>query len=55
LRAAIERVAGTRRDLPVVLSADARSEHHAVVTALEALGEEGFEKVSIATTPEAKK
>lgn len=55
LRAAIERVAGTRRDLPVVLSADARSEHQAVVTALEALGEEGFEKVSIATTPEPKK
>lgn len=55
LRAAIQRYAGTRRDLPVVLSADARSEHQAVVTALEALGEEGFEKVSIATTPEVKK
>ena len=55
LRAAIERSAGERRDLPVVLSADARSQHQAVVTALEALGELGFEKVSIATTPEAKR
>jgi biopolymer transport protein ExbD len=55
LRAAIERSAGTRRDLPVVLSADARSQHQAVVTALEALGELGFEKVSIATTPEVKR
>jgi len=55
LRAAIERSAGTRRDLPVVLSADARSQHPAVVTALEALGELGFEKVSIATTPEVKR
>ena len=55
LRSAIERAAGTRRDLPVVLSADARSSHQAVVTALEALGETGFEKVSIATTPEAQR
>lgn len=55
LRAAIERSAGARRDLPVVLSADARSQHQAVVTALEALGELGFEKVSIATTPEVKR
>jgi len=55
LRAAIERSAGERRDLPVVLSADARSQHQAVVTALEALGELGFEKVSIATTPEPKR
>ena len=55
LRAAIEHLAGTRRDLPVVLSADARTPHQAVVTALEALGDLGFEKVSIATTPEVKR
>jgi biopolymer transport protein ExbD len=55
LRAAIERVAGDRRDLPVVLSADARTQHQAVVTAMEALGELGFEKLSIATTPETKR
>jgi biopolymer transport protein ExbD len=51
LKAAIARVAGPGRDLPVVLSADARTPHQAVVTALEALGGLGFERVSIATTP----
>ena len=51
LRAAIARVAGPGRDLPVVLSADARTPHQAVVTALEAIGGLGFERVSIATTP----
>lgn len=55
LRAAIERSAGTQRNLPVVLSADARTPHQSVVTALEALGELGFERVSIATTPEVKR
>jgi biopolymer transport protein ExbD len=55
LRAAIEHAAGAQRGLPVVLSADARTPHQSVVTALEALGELGFEKVSIATTPEAKR
>ena len=51
LRAAIARVAGPGRDKPVVLSADARTQHQAVVTALEALGGLGFERISIATTP----
>ncbi|MBS0213954.1 MAG: biopolymer transporter ExbD [Proteobacteria bacterium] len=51
LRAAIARSAGTRRDLPVVLMVDARTQHQAVVTAMEALGELGFEKLSIATAP----
>ncbi|MBS0457235.1 MAG: biopolymer transporter ExbD [Proteobacteria bacterium] len=52
LRAAIQRVAGNRRDLPVVLTADARTQHQAVVTAMEALGELGFQRLSIATAPE---
>lgn len=51
LRAAIARVAGAGREQSVVLSADARTPHQAVVTALEALGGLGFERVSIATTP----
>jgi biopolymer transport protein ExbD len=55
LRAAIARVAGDRRDLPVVLSADARTQHQAVVTAMEALGDLGFQRLSIATTPEVKR
>ncbi len=55
LRAAIMRVAGDRRDLPVILSADARTQQQAVVTAMEALGDLGFQKLSIATTPEIKR
>ncbi len=55
LRAAITRAAGSRRDLPVVLTVDARTQHQAVVTAMEALGELGFEKLSIATAPETKR
>ena len=51
LRSAIARVAGPGRDMSVVLSADARTPHQSVVTALEALGGLGFERVSIATTP----
>lgn len=51
LRAAIARVAGPGRDMPVVLSVDARTQHQAFVTALEALGSLGFERISIATTP----
>ena len=51
LRAAIARVAGPGRDMSVVLSADARTPHQSVVTALEALGGLGFERISIATTP----
>jgi len=55
LREAIRRAAGERRDLPVVLTVDARTQHQAVVTAMEALGELGFEKLSIATAPETKR
>ncbi|HTA65849.1 MAG TPA: biopolymer transporter ExbD [Xanthomonadaceae bacterium] len=55
LREAIARSAGTRRDLPVVLSVDARTQHQAVVTAMEALGELGFERLTIATAPETKR
>ena len=55
LRAAIARSAGDRRDLPVVLTVDARTQHQAVVTAMEALGELGFDKLSIATAPETKR
>ena len=36
----------------VVVRADGRSTHQAVVTALDALGQRGFVRISIATTPE---
>lgn len=52
LKEAIARVAGDDRERPVVLRADARTPHQSVVTAMDALGQLGFSKLSIATTPE---
>lgn len=51
LREAIERYAGPDRERPVVLRADARAQHQSVITAMEALGQLGFNKVHMATTP----
>ena len=49
---AIQRVAGDDRKQPVVLRADGRTPHQAVVTAMDALGQLGFTRLSIATAPE---
>lgn len=53
LREAIRAVAGTgageAAGRGVNLRADARTPHQSVVTALDALGQLGYEKVSIAT------
>lgn len=49
LRTAIAQVAGEARDRPVVVRADARTPHQAVVTALDVLGQLGFRRISIAT------
>ncbi|HEX5305432.1 MAG TPA: biopolymer transporter ExbD [Dyella sp.] len=43
--------AGDRRDGQVVIRADAMTPHQYVVTAMDALGQLGFSKLSIATTP----
>ena len=51
LRQVIAEVAGDDRDRPVLLRADARTPHQAVVTALDAVGQLGFTHVSIATAP----
>jgi biopolymer transport protein ExbD len=55
LRAAIERLIGDRRDMPVFIRADALATHQAVVTALDVAGQLGFVEISIATvtTPDA--
>ena len=50
LKEAIARVAGDDRQRPVMLRADALTPHQAVVTAMDALGELGFTRLSIATT-----
>ena len=54
LRQVLAEVAGGDRDRPVVLRADARTPHQAVVTALDAVGQLGFTRVSIATAPEVR-
>jgi biopolymer transport protein ExbD len=54
LRDAIVQVAGNDRERPVVVRADARTPHQAFMTAMDALSQAGFRKISIATKPEAK-
>ncbi len=51
LKDAIVRVAGDDRARPVVLRADARTQHQAVITAIDALGQLGFDRLSLATMP----
>jgi biopolymer transport protein ExbD len=56
LRAAIERLAGTKRDQPVFIRADAAATHQAVVTAMDVAGQLGFTHLNIAavTPPETQ-
>lgn len=49
LKRAILKVADGRKDLPLVISADAKTPHQAVVTAMDAAGQAGFVHLSIAT------
>ena len=55
LKQALTVAGGSDRARPVLLRADARTPHQAVVTALDALGQLGFRTISIATAPEQKK
>ena len=56
LRAAIERLAGDKRDMPVFIRADAAASHQSVVTAMDVAGQLGFARLNIATVtpPEAQ-
>ena len=56
LRAAIERLVGEQRNLPVFIRADAEATHQSVVTAMDVAGQLGFVKLNIATVtpPEAR-
>jgi biopolymer transport protein ExbD len=49
LSAAVSKLAGEKRDLPITIRADARATHQAVVTAMDVLGRLGFRAISIAT------
>lgn len=49
LRLGIEKLIGKRRDMPVVIKADALTTHQAVVTAMDVAGQLGFVNINIAT------
>jgi biopolymer transport protein ExbD len=51
LKETIARIVGNDRDRPVIIRADALTANQNVVTAMDALGQLGFTKLSIATTP----
>lgn len=51
LKEAILRISGDDRSRPVILRADAKAQHQAVITAMDALGQLGFDRLSLATTP----
>jgi biopolymer transport protein ExbD len=53
LSAAVSKVAGERRDLPVTIRADARATHQSVVTAMDVVGRLGFRAINIATVNES--
>jgi biopolymer transport protein ExbD len=49
LRDAITQIAGTDRERPVTLRADARAPMQSAITAMDVLGQLGFAQISIAT------
>jgi len=49
LRRALKELSGDKRDMPLVITADAKTPHQAVVTAMDVSGQLGFSKLSITT------
>ena len=49
IQAAMEQLAGERRDVPLILRADRQTPHHFVVTAMDVAAQLGFLNLSIAT------
>jgi len=50
LKGAISKVVGGREGLPVIIRADAKTPHQAVITALDATSQLGLTRISLATT-----
>jgi biopolymer transport protein ExbD len=50
LKGAISKVLGEREGLPVIIRADAKTPHQAVITALDATSQLGLTRISLATT-----
>jgi biopolymer transport protein ExbD len=49
---AMSKVAGTNRELPLIIAGDKNAPHQAVVIALDAAGELGFKQIKIAAVKE---
>jgi len=49
LSMALQRMAAEKKDLPLVINADADASHQAVVTAMEVAGRAGFHRLRIST------
>ncbi|RUM95007.1 MAG: biopolymer transporter ExbD [Thiothrix sp.] len=47
---AIQKVLNGRKDIPVIIQADAQTPHHSVVTAMDTVGKLGITRLSIATS-----
>ncbi len=54
LQNALYKVSGGQRDIPLTIRADAQAPHQAVVTAMDAAGQLGMLKMSIATSRTAE-
>jgi biopolymer transport protein ExbD len=52
LKQAISQQAGGDKERTIIIQADAKSSHQSVITAMDAIGQLGFTKLSIATAPE---
>lgn len=52
LKQAISQQAGSDKDRTIIIQADSKTSHQSVITAMDAIGQLGFTKLSIATAPE---
>jgi biopolymer transport protein ExbD len=50
LKGALSKVVGEREGMPVIIRADAKTPHQAVITALDATSQLGLTRISLATT-----
>lgn len=49
LMRALDEISGGNKDMALILIADAEASHQSVVTAMDAIGQSGFSRLSIAT------
>lgn len=54
IRRALVEAKGEQESLPLIIRADAGAEHQRVVSALDAAGQAGLNRVSIATVPQSQ-